>query len=182
MLKDKVMVWGPASGGWFRVRRQIVEQEGPGAQLFRRWADAVNEDGSLKVELLEWGGLKKPSRAVEKLVRSYGDKVYKLLDICRQSIVFDSTQDIANCLQLVLEDEDVHILSVKNRLSRDYDDRETVGYRDVNLNLRFKTTDAEILGVENHVCELQLLLKSFAQLKSDSGHARYVKFRNARAL
>ncbi len=132
--------------------------------------------------LVEWAGLKRPTRAVEKLVRSYGNRVCKLLDICRQSIVFESTQDIAACLQLIAEDDDVSILSIKNRLSREYDDKETAGYRDVNINLRFKNEDAHRLGVDFHICELQLLLRSFAELKSDRGHARYVKFRNARAL
>lgn len=34
-------------------------------------------------------------------------------------------------------------------------------------------------GLAGHVCEVQLLLKPFAQTKSQQGHARYVVFRNA---
>ena len=36
-------------------------------------------------------------------------------------------------------------------------------------------------GPGSHVCELQLQLLAFARVKSDSGHARYVAWRNAMA-
>ncbi len=42
------------------------------------------------------------------------------------------------------------------------------------INLRFPH-----LGPASHVCELQLQLLDFARIKSDSGHRRYVAWRNA---
>lgn len=176
MLKEKVQEWGKERG-LFRVRKKFQQQVGTG---YKPWREAI-EDPATR-QMVEWAGLKKPTRAVEKLVRSYGNRVCKLLDICRQSIVFESTQDLAACLRQVVEDNDVVVVSIKNRLSREYDDKESLGYRDVNINLRFNSEDSHRLGVEWHVCEVQLLLRSFAELKSDKGHERYVKFRNARAL
>mmetsp|Transcript_27192 Transcript_27192/g.56500 ORF Transcript_27192/g.56500 Transcript_27192/m.56500 type:complete len:83 (+) Transcript_27192:212-460(+) len=49
---------------------------------------------------------------------------------------------------------------------------ETAGYRDVGFNLRVVTAEAlaALLGVDGHVCEVQLLLLPFAKIKSDEGH------------
>ena len=41
----------------------------------------------------------------------------------------------------------------------------TAGYRDVALNLRLRTAAAIELGVDAHVCEVQLLLRQFAEIK-----------------
>jgi hypothetical protein len=39
------------------------------------------------------------------------------------------------------------------------------GYRDVALNLRVATAAARSMGVDGHVCEVQLVLQSFHALK-----------------
>ena len=57
------------------------------------------------------------------------------MDICRQSIVFDSAADMAACLRAVAGDREAALLRVKNRLARGYDARVSAGYRDVALNL-----------------------------------------------
>ena len=54
---------------------------------------------------------------------------------------------------------------MKNRMDPEYDSTESAGYRDVMLNLRIITEQSCNLGCETHVCELQLLLLPFAQLK-----------------
>ncbi len=54
---------------------------------------------------------------------------------------------------------------VKNRLDPDYNAEESLGYRDVALNLRVVTAETRQLGSETHVCEVQLLLRAFAELK-----------------
>mmetsp|Transcript_39638 Transcript_39638/g.79852 ORF Transcript_39638/g.79852 Transcript_39638/m.79852 type:complete len:96 (+) Transcript_39638:2-289(+) len=92
----------------------------------------------------------------------------------------DSTSHLAYCLRNILSDPDVEVLAVKNRLSTEYDAASTLGYRDVNLSLRVVTEEATRLNIDLFVCEVQLLLRPFAEAKSDEGHARYVAFRNAR--
>ncbi len=89
----------------------------------------------------------------------------KLLDVCRQSIVFESVMDIATCLNAISDDEDVSIVRIKNRLDLDYDSSLSAGYRDVCVNLRFLSDITESLGLERHVCEVQLVLLPYAKLK-----------------
>ena len=51
----------------------------------------------------------------------------------------------------------------------------------MNINLMMQSEEACKLGISTHVWELQLQVKQFAELKTDGGHQRYVKYRNARA-
>jgi hypothetical protein len=50
----------------------------------------------------------------------------------------------------------------------DYNSACSAGYRDVALNIRIVNNETKDLGIETHVCEVQLLLKAFAQLKVPS--------------
>ena len=99
----------------------------------------------------------------------------------RQQLIFDSVADLSVCLDMIAKDADVRIVRIKNRLSTTYDPAHTAGYRDVSLNIRIVTEEAQSLGLSGHVCELQLILKEFFLLRSDDGHGRFVSFRNLRA-
>mmetsp|Transcript_34638 Transcript_34638/g.50728 ORF Transcript_34638/g.50728 Transcript_34638/m.50728 type:complete len:100 (-) Transcript_34638:283-582(-) len=91
-------------------------------------------------------------------------------------------RDIASCLQNISNDPHVQILRIKNRLSPDYDAAQlSGGYRDVALNLILITPETQRLGLNGHVCEVQLILKPFYEHRSNEGHARYVAFRNKQA-
>jgi len=68
----------------------------------------------------------------------------------------------------------------QNRMSKGYDPRASCGYRDVMVNLCINTPLTHQLGLSRHVCELQIILKTFMVLKSQDGHKRYVKFRDKR--
>jgi len=47
----------------------------------------------------------------------------------------------------------------KNRMDPDVDEHPIyAGYRDVSLNLRFRSEEAMILGLDGHICELRLVL------------------------
>lgn len=96
--------------------------------------------------------------------------VSRLVDLCRQSIVFDRAGEIASCLRAIQEDAEVQVLRIKNRLDPDYDSAQSAGYRDVLVNIRLVTPESCALGVNAHVCELQLLLRHFAELKVRSQH------------
>ncbi len=85
--------------------------------------------------------------------------------MCRQSIVFKKISDLISCLQSLIEDKEVIILRIKNRLDRDYDASCSAGYRDVGLNLRIDSAETVQLGVQMHVCEVQLILIPFADIK-----------------
>mmetsp|Transcript_5051 Transcript_5051/g.11825 ORF Transcript_5051/g.11825 Transcript_5051/m.11825 type:complete len:120 (+) Transcript_5051:44-403(+) len=117
---------------------------------------------------------------MEKLVRSYHKDVSKLTDICRNAMVFLEVDHLLLGLEAILSDPEIVLGRVKNRLAFDYDPALSAGYRDVALNLCIRSPYTMELGVAGHVCELQLILKDFAELKNAEGHKRYVELRNAR--
>ena len=99
-----------------------------------------------------------------KTVASWQD-VSLLLDLCRQSIVFFNLRDLVACLRSLVADQEVHVVRVKNRLDAGCNGAESAGYCSVSLNLRVVTAETMALGVDTHVCELQLLHISFARIK-----------------
>ncbi len=76
-----------------------------------------------------WAPLKSPQRSVEKLYRSYGGDVSRLVDLCRQMIVFEHLKDLVACLEIIINDEEVVIERAKNRMELDHDVKSTAGYR-----------------------------------------------------
>ena len=70
-----------------------------------------------------------------------------------------------SCLQRIAEDQDVVVLRVKNRFDPCHDARSTAGYRCVSLNLRIITEETKTLGIDSHVCEIQLQHMLFSQIK-----------------
>lgn len=50
------------------------------------------------------------------------------MDICRQSIYFESVNDLIHCLHVIENDHEVVIERVKNRLDPDYDSCVSAGY------------------------------------------------------
>uniref|UniRef100_A0A6T8JAZ6 Uncharacterized protein n=1 Tax=Hemiselmis andersenii TaxID=464988 RepID=A0A6T8JAZ6_HEMAN len=117
---------------------------------------------------------------MEKLLRSYSADHSKLLDVTRCQVVFERFEDLTNCLGIMITDDLVRVERVKNRLSMAYNAKESAGYRDVCVNLRNTTQTAVALGVEQHICEVQLLLKDFSDLRTHQGHSLYVRARNHR--
>ena len=89
----------------------------------------------------------------------------RLMDLCRQSIVFDSLSCLASCLRVITNDPDTAVVRVKNRFDPSYKSAISGGYRDVVLNLRIFNSRTAALGVDCHICELQLLHRQFAELK-----------------
>jgi len=126
------------------------------------------------------GGLKPIDRAIEKLTRVYHGDVSLLLDLVRQCIVFESMQDLLKAMRSIQDDGELEVVRIKNRMSAKYDARHSGGYRDCLVNVRIKTELTKKLGLDNHVCELQLILKQFMVHRTLEGHKRYVAFRNKR--
>lgn len=170
MLNLKVAEWGAASDGLCAVR------EGG----FAPWGVAVRMGAAEQERELKRGEVKRAKRAAEKLNRAYGGDASRLLDVSRDCLVYESANQLAIGIRVIHADDDVEIVGVKNRLGHDHDARRTCGYRDVSLIIRFCTEAAERRKLDLHLCELQLLLKDFAVLKNEEGHARYVRLRDAR--
>lgn len=164
LLRRKIHIWGAQYNGYYRSRRGG----------FEKWRiETASLDGVL------WCGVKHVDRSVEKLLRVYHGDVSLLVDVCRQCLVFDSITDLHGCLLGINNDPDVDIVRIKNRLSRSYDSSQTAGYRDVSLNISMTLPHLSRV-IDTHICEVQLVLKGTAELKSGEGHARYIHFRNIR--
>jgi hypothetical protein len=173
LLRSKVVHWAGVSKGLFPLQRdQSFDEE-------QTWI-RVNCEDIDSLEMVRWPKIKTPERAIEKLMRSYGGDVSRLLDVSRQAIVFENMQDVKNCFLAICRDPEITIERVKNRYDSSYRSSASAGYRDLNVNLRLISQDAIDHGVTSHVCEVQMILKSFAVLKSAEGHERYVAFRNTR--
>ena len=96
--------------------------------------------------------------------------------------MFDRLGDVAECLRAVLADPDLEVVRVKNRFARRYPTAVTAGYRDLSVQVRLAGAAAAGAGgglAAGHICELQLLLVPFARVKGQSGHRRYIDYRNA---
>lgn len=151
--------------------------ERPCTQLSIRVGDSV-----ANVEESEKSLLKSVDRGVEKLARVYRGQVCMLLDVVRDCIVVDEIKTMHRILKLMVQDQEIQLLRVNNRMSQHYNSRDSCGYRDVLINFSINTPLTRQLGLSAHVCEVQIILKRFMVHKSENGHKRYVDFRNTRCI
>mmetsp|Transcript_32412 Transcript_32412/g.75509 ORF Transcript_32412/g.75509 Transcript_32412/m.75509 type:complete len:710 (-) Transcript_32412:171-2300(-) len=168
LLIERLKEWAGASSSMFK------SVDGPGALI--RWSD-VQHNESLRKKV-KWTRMKAHGRTIEKLMRSYNDSPSRVVDIARQCVIFDNMTDLKKCLETIIFDENVAIKRVKNRYSTKYDAEATGGYRDVSINLRLVSQQAQALGAELHIVEVQLLLREYVHMKTEAGHERYVRSRN----
>jgi len=175
LLLDKVKEWADRTAGMVELSAAMHRDQQP---KFVRWSH-IKEDLMMR-ERVRWTSMKRHKRAMEKLVRSYGNAPSLLLDVTRFCLVFEDMSSLTNCLGIIVTDENVRVERVKNRMSPAYDSSETGGYRDVCVNLRMTGQQAMCLGAELVICEVQLLMLDFARLKTAAGHLRYVQVRNSR--
>ena len=113
-----------------------------------------------------------------------GQDVSRLVDICRQCIIFRSVQDLQACISAISSDPSIVTVRAKHRMDpHEGASASSAGYRDIVLNLRLVSPRTMELGVETHVCEVQLILEFFARLKvpphasiSESVHMLLVKY------
>jgi len=120
--------------------------------------------------------LKKKERVQEKVDRSYGGDIARVLDFVRSTIIVNTASQAKQVLDFVLEHAVVY--AIKNRYDPDYDGEATGGYRDINLQLSFRELEGS--DFEGYVFELQIILAAFLEVKSDDGHRKYILCRNMR--
>jgi hypothetical protein len=88
-----------------------------------------------------------------------------LVDICRQTIIFEDMSSLAECMRVIRLDQEVSVVRIKNRLDPAYNARLSAGYRDVAINMTMASYQTLAMGLEKHVCEVQLILLPMYQLK-----------------
>ena len=100
--------------------------------------------------------LKKAARAVQKVLRVYGNDCSLLLDICREAMVFDELDHLHAMLLRLEQDAEVKIVRIINRLDVRYDSALSSGYRDVMINIQLQTRETQALNVHHHIAEIQV--------------------------
>jgi hypothetical protein len=73
--------------------------------------------------------------------------------------------DLFDCLRIIEADPEILLVRIKNRMEPAYNAQTSGGYRDVSLNLRIISALASSFAVDAHVCEVQLVLRPFAEVK-----------------
>jgi len=169
LLRQRLRVWAKATDGMFEARRAVG---------FARYADLLDQETG--EDDVKWPAMKRQERAFEKMLRVYGGDASHLLDIARSCLVFDTMTSLTNCLGMIITDEYVRVERIKNRMDMSYDSNATGGYRDVCINLKMQNSQAIAVGADLHICEVQLILREFAELRTSEGHRRYVQARNVR--
>jgi hypothetical protein len=93
-----------------------------------------------------------------------------LVDICRQTIIFEEMSSLAECLRVIRLDQEANVVRIKNRLDPAYNAKLSAGYRDVAINITLASDQTLAMGLEAHVCEVQLILLPMYQLKVSAPH------------
>ena len=125
--------------------------------------------------------IKSQARAIEKLYRSYNGNASRLVDLVRASVVYDDVGSLAAAIRTIRADPELIVVGKKNTLSLAHDSRTSAGYRNVALSILIIDPFTTSLGLETHVCELQLGLKDIEALRNDTGHANYIAWRDTNA-
>ncbi|CAN0314813.1 unnamed protein product [Ectocarpus sp. 6 AP-2014] len=119
--------------------------------------DVANEVEGCEAKCVE---VKSSESATRKAKSSYGGNVRRLSDMARVSVMCDKPEDLARAFSGILGRLQPHeVRRVTNGFKSDW---MPSGYRDVKVNP----------VVNEHVCEIQLQLRQFYELKHDQ-HAVY---------
>ena len=179
LLKFKVWEWAAASSGWF-------QRSGCSGLASRAALDA---DQSLAARVW-WTVPKSRERAAAKCRGALGGDASLLTDACRARILFESLEDMLRAMRVVLADPDAVVEAGVNgmRTPRGAGRRH---HRCVTLKLRLVMPAAAALGVDGHVCELQLMLLALSEEHAadaspvarpegpdNAGHQLYLAYRN----
>eukprot|EP00293_Proteomonas_sulcata_P018924 CAMPEP_0184305626 /NCGR_PEP_ID=MMETSP1049-20130417/14856_1 /TAXON_ID=77928 /ORGANISM="Proteomonas sulcata, Strain CCMP704" /LENGTH=317 /DNA_ID=CAMNT_0026617731 /DNA_START=429 /DNA_END=1383 /DNA_ORIENTATION=+ len=114
-----------------------------------------------------WTNLKRPDRAIQKALRTYAEDPSYILDICRCSLIFPGISSMVKCINCLKTDDRIVVVRIKSRMTDDLEAERSAGYRDVCINFRVVTKQTVLLGIENHVVEIQLLHRYIAAIKQD---------------
>jgi hypothetical protein len=155
------------------------------AHTFTNSKKLVRQEESVFVQakdfnFTEASHLKNVHRAIEKIVRSYKDRIAFACDVVRQAVVFDTIPDMTLMIGALHNDPEIKVIRVKNRMATSYDASRTCGYRNVLVNLCLQNDITRYFNINMHICELQLVLKEVVEVRTMNGHTCYVAFRNMR--
>jgi hypothetical protein len=169
----QVRQWGRLTGA-LAVLSPDPPASSPSCQPILEPWDRVAPDPSLAARVL-WARPKPPARAVEKAHRRYCGEAERVLDCCRQTLLFARPEGLRRCLRAIAADPDASLVRVRTRLlpcggggppsqppsaaaRGARSERGWPAAGEVVVNLRLGGGAAVRLGLEGHVCELRLVL------------------------
>ena len=103
--------------------------------------EKYTSDSSFARNRYLWAGVKSSERSIKKLQRSYECDVSRLLDCCRQTIVFDSPSNLYSALKAIRADKEIKMVRIKNMLNEKFDSWRTDGFR--YIDAAFFTAERE---------------------------------------
>jgi hypothetical protein len=96
-------------------------------------------DGSVPLQHMKPPKLKSAGRCVDKADIAYRGDVSRMMDVCRETVYFDTVEDLHACLEALVSDVQIVIVRVKSTMTRAYsnDSLSFSGYRLVMCVLLF---------------------------------------------
>mmetsp|Transcript_32411 Transcript_32411/g.75496 ORF Transcript_32411/g.75496 Transcript_32411/m.75496 type:complete len:1076 (-) Transcript_32411:1022-4249(-) len=134
------------------------------------------------------GGLKSVASCVRKLDVAYSRDVSRLVDLCRETIYFDSVANITACLRAIAADEIIEIVRVKSTMDpigvRESEEGALfAGMRFVKVNLKLVgSEEARSLCVDQHVVELLLVLTDIGRVQTEEMRSAYREWRKCKRM
>jgi hypothetical protein len=124
--------------------------------------------------LFQFGGIKGVQQCMDKIDNIYGGSVSRLIDICRERIVFEHVSDLASCLEHLANDPMITVMRIKSSMGASDDKKSSMNiFAQVAVNIKIDNEQTRRLCVHHHVCEILLQVKSMARLLDDETVMRY---------
>ena len=123
LLRKKVCELALASKGCLPI---ISAANSGGEVSYCRLETPVSQHTAFRVR---WATPKTPDRALEKLVRCYCNDASLVLDCCRQALVFEGLRELLQCLSEIMDDDEIEVVRIKNRLDPNLDSSFCAGFR-----------------------------------------------------
>jgi hypothetical protein len=70
---------------------------------------------------------------IHTYIHTHVQDASRLVDLCRQCIVFEHFADLLLCLEAITHDPDIVVERIVNRLEPSYDSSKSAGYRDIKV-------------------------------------------------
>jgi hypothetical protein len=171
-LLAKVLALSRRCNGMFQRRDFPGNFERPGEEPI---AMSSPSNGNLRM-----GNVKGVERGIAKVDSTYGGDVSRLLDVCRERIVFGSIKDLTDCIEELSNDPEVSVVRIKSSMTKaGLNPTVPSGLRFISVNMRIQNVQTRKLAISAHVCEVLLMLKSCAELITPEVHQKYIRYRNS---
>ena len=164
--------WDNGSASWV-VPDDIFGLLEEGIRSYRALRKKVDDVGGLFG--CEYGtAFKDLQRAARKTQLCYNRCWARLLDLVRARFVFAQPKELLEAFIEMIEDPEIHVLAIKNRMDPEEDDAAIYygGYRFLCMYVR--------VGEKRHICEVSFHLRQLYDLITPETRERFQTFRNLR--